>query len=130
MLKLTLPPIPHWSITFDLKLDFTFFSFSSGVRLNFSNITSEMTLALSSSDDGQIAPIITDMKFEAKEKTTEVENLFFLFRVTAEKIINVGQKISGLVASEFGIPIANAVLPKFTQMMVRNQVVRVPISVP
>ena len=49
MVKLTLPKINEWTVAFDFKFDFAFFSFGTGVTVRFGNLTSAVTLALSSS---------------------------------------------------------------------------------
>jgi hypothetical protein len=52
MVKLTLPKINEWTVAFDFKFDFAFLSFGTGVTVRFGNLTSALTLALSSSQGG------------------------------------------------------------------------------
>jgi hypothetical protein len=63
MVKVSLPKINEWTVGFDFKFDFAFLSLGTGVTVRFANLTSNLTLALSSSQGGQLAPIITDLSF-------------------------------------------------------------------
>ena len=65
MVKVSLPKITELSVAFDFKYDFAFLSLGTGVTVHFGNLTSNVTLALSSSQGGQLAPIITDLNFHA-----------------------------------------------------------------
>ena len=52
MVKVSLPKINEWTVAFDFKFDFAFLSLGTGVTVRFGNLTSNLTLALSSSLGG------------------------------------------------------------------------------
>ena len=116
MVKVSLPKIKEWTVAFDFKFDLAFFSIGTGVNVRFGNLTSALTLALSSSQGGQLAPMITDLGFEAESRHLNVEN-YFWFGDLVEHFLNIGEKVAKLATIEFGIPLANFALPTLSQMV-------------
>ncbi len=116
MVKLSLPKINEWTVAFDFKFDFAFLSIGTGVIVRFGNLTSNLTLALSSSQRGQLAPIITDLIFKAESRHLQVENNFW-FGDLVENFLNIGERVAKLATVEFGIPLANLALPTLSQVV-------------
>ena len=127
MVKVYLPKIAQWSISFGLVFDFTLFNIATSLTLNLNNITSSFTAAISSSDQGHLTPMITALDINVGSKSLEITNSK-LFGNAATLIINAVQKVFTIIINDFGIPLSNIVFPSILQSLIQNQNLRLPIS--
>ena len=129
LVSVIMPTIHTWSISADLNFDFTLFSIETSINLTLGNITSSFTAAMASSDNGKLMPIISSIDYNIGQKTLDITNNYWLGWIAAF-ILNFSEKMTNIIVSQFGLPVANIALPSIIQALIDYQVLRIPVSIP
>jgi hypothetical protein len=102
-----------------LKFDLTLFSIPTTIRLTFTNITSEFSAALSATDGGQLAPIITSVKYNIVGRTLDITNNYWVGWFAAI-FVEFLEKLANFLLTDFGVPIANMIIPSVTTIAMKG----------
>lgn len=129
MVSIKMPQVTKWWVQMLAKFDFTLFSIPTEIKMTFENVNTKFSAAISSNEIGQIVPIITDLDYSIENNTIDIENSYWVGWL-AVKFVKFIEKMTNFLVTDFGLPLANMIIPSAIQGLLRNQVMRIPVTIP